>query len=364
MVVAIIIIDNKTLDKKHKHKDIYMSDTKSVKGWVPFTLYDFFGYLFPGMILGGGIILYYNSIIINSQFYNNFKIMYKDFSGLFSVMTLLLGLVVVYVIGHFVATISHITIDRIVVGTILRYPYSTLLKISEKERKIVWPMHKLILVLLMSIWVLSIITIFIPKLQLFVVFFIYALLFILVLRIIFMLIKAAFPSIKKYEPNTSVWWYKLFIGWHSKLIDSIIINPIRQFLSIDKCFDVELASNIKKEIQDRFFVNCNNIESDNFWLPCLDILKNPIYDRMINNWLHLYGLSRNLCMSFFLLSAFAILNHYLIKFRVSNFEQVFIFLTIIGAAVFGVRYVMLYYTYYSKNVFRFFYIERTENKSA
>jgi hypothetical protein len=41
-----IIADNKTLAKKYNHKDIYMSDTKDVKGWVPFTLYDFFGYLF------------------------------------------------------------------------------------------------------------------------------------------------------------------------------------------------------------------------------------------------------------------------------------------------------------------------------
>ncbi len=97
-----------------------MSDTKEVKGLVPFTLYDFFGYLFPGMILVGGIMLYYNPIIINSQIYNNFKNMYKDFSGLFSAITLLIGLVGVYVIGHFIATISHITIDRIVVGTILR----------------------------------------------------------------------------------------------------------------------------------------------------------------------------------------------------------------------------------------------------
>lgn len=341
-----------------------MSDTKEVKGLVPFTLYDFFGYLFPGMILVGGIMLYYNPIIINSQIYNNFKNMYKDFSGLFSAITLLFGLVGVYVIGHFIATISHITIDRIVVGTILRYPYITLLDISEKERKIVWPMHKLILLLLIFIWVLSILTIFISKLQLIVVYCIYALLSIIALRIIFMIIKGAFPSIKEYDANTSSWWYIIFIGWHSKLIDSILINPIRQFLSIDKGFGSDLANNIKKTIQDRFFVNCNNIGSDNFWLPCLDILKNPIHDRMINNWLHLYGLNRNLCMAFFLLSAFAILNHYLIHFRVSLYEQVFMFLTIIGAAVFGVRYVMLYYTYYSKNVFRFFYIEKTENKSA
>lgn len=335
-----------------------MSDTKDVKGLVPFTLYDFFGYLFPGMVLIGGIVLYFNAIILESHMYENLKSMYADFTGLFTIVVALSGLVLVYVLGHFIATISHITIDRIIVGTILKYPYLTLLGIEEKGRPIAWPMHKLILFLMIAVWLLAIAALFFPRLEPALVWGIIAIMVTLFVRAVLVVIKGAFPeAIKGYEPKTAKWPYMWFIGWHSALLEGILINPVRQLLSIDRGFSAELATCIKERISKRFGVNCEEIETCNFWLPCLQIMKNPECSRMTNNWLQLYGLNRNLCMVFVILSAFSIINHYLLNYNVSPSEKLFMVITIIAAVVFGIRYIMLYYTYYSKNVFRFFYIE-------
>jgi len=104
-------------------------NSKDIAPWVPFGMYDFFGYLFPGMFLFASAMLFFKYSYIDQTIINTVWNACKDNSILLSVLLASLGIVFIYVIGHVLATLSSILYGCIINDGIIGYPYVALLKI-------------------------------------------------------------------------------------------------------------------------------------------------------------------------------------------------------------------------------------------
>jgi hypothetical protein len=89
-------------------------------GRIPFSVYDFFGYLASGFLF----------LVSVDYFVGKQWILDKEFSITLS----LVGVVLAYVIGHIIANPSAWLLERIVVGKYLRYPSKNLLRKRPRVR--------------------------------------------------------------------------------------------------------------------------------------------------------------------------------------------------------------------------------------
>ncbi len=109
---------------------------------LPFSLYDFFGYLFPGGIFW--VLLLFSSEISQAiKFTFGGVPLKEDIGALYfrfvtafeasAVIGLLLLLVISYITGHLVASLSSYFFERILVERWLGYPATTLFQLSKKR---------------------------------------------------------------------------------------------------------------------------------------------------------------------------------------------------------------------------------------
>jgi hypothetical protein len=88
-----------------------MPSMKEYSPFVPFDLYDFFGYLFPSVVFFSCIMIFFNWHD-NSVFWP--WIAFIESSHWFvNLLLLVFGIIALYVLGHFIAMISYILIDRV-----------------------------------------------------------------------------------------------------------------------------------------------------------------------------------------------------------------------------------------------------------
>lgn len=385
-----------------------MSLNKEARSWVPFNMYDFFGYIFPGVLFVSIVLL---TLFESNDFSALIKSLFDKLNGsktVIVVFAIFIAFVVVYLVGHIVATISHILIDRIIVGIIFKYPHETIIgsdKDIKKERIIAWPMQKLMAILALILPILIVLKIG-RTFQL----VIYGLIgIILFCRLVANILKTAdtrfegieeadikdivkvchfrsetlrvfgkyIKQIKDAEDTTklllkvgrlallimlSVLYVVFGIpGW---FIEILVVGPIKNILSTNKSLDKNIGETIRRHIKEDFKFPPEEIGSDNYWIPCLYIIKNAVYERYIMNWLHLYSMNRNACMGSYLN---LVLICYLIKVDQIGYPnlgevQFLAFAMFAMTVLFGMRYLMLYYTYYTKNIYRFYYLMILENE--
>jgi hypothetical protein len=369
-------------------------DEQKLSNWVPFSLYDFFGYIIPGSILLTGLSLYFFNSILQSQIYVNIANLIKQSGTILRIIFAIIGLIITYSVGHIVATISHIIFDRILVGSILQYPYRTLLGL-EKTRNIVHPLNKMILLAFILSWITTSLQPWVDWIALsMVILFWNATGLLILIRLLLVVIKSfqtSFnnPNESKYNTVQSkkIYSTKCFICFHKikpfieasisnitncimfaikiieQLIDAIFIIPIKKLISIEHKFDAKFAEKLKKLIEQKFLIICESADSNNIWLTSLLLLDKTESNKIIKNWLHLYGLNRNISIALFMLSLLGTANKFYLHHKCSICSNIFIGITAISSIFFGFRYIMLYYTYYSKNIFRLFYLDQiNENK--
>ena len=114
-----------------------MTSLKDYSPWVPFDLYDFFGYLFPGTFLLVTIALFLQlSGLQDLACYTNKCLsIYNEAPFLVSVLTIVVGIILIYTLGHFVAMFGQILFDRIFLDEIVQHPIFALLKIKTINSK-------------------------------------------------------------------------------------------------------------------------------------------------------------------------------------------------------------------------------------
>lgn len=120
-----------------------IKDIKKVE--VPFTLYDFFGYLLPGLTFGALLFLsfdlpkaveYARHTILGLEPKPTFSFLLSDIIKLLDQSPFfisVLAIVIAYILGHIIASLSSFLFEKIVVLNWLSYPTENMFQLKERK---------------------------------------------------------------------------------------------------------------------------------------------------------------------------------------------------------------------------------------
>ena len=139
----------------------------------------------------------------------------------------------------------------------------------------------------------------------------------------------------------------------AKLVLNPAIGFFRRLLGIDKRFPGEFIRIYKALFRHTFHMNANNVESENYWLPYFYVSSSsPSNVSLLRTWLHLYGFSRNTSAAAYLASSFIAVWIYLNPTSHDQAARTELAILLVIACVLGIRYWLLFSTYYTKNIIR------------
>lgn len=354
------------------------------------TSYDIFGYFIPPLIFISSILFF--DFLIRRNFIINFinnkwdipssKVypnLVNILSGLiknrtdsnqlvFYLIFFVLSLSALYVLGHFIATLSSFIIDKIFIGKCLGFPYFHILFESNDIKKIfkeLYPENEIKILLIFITFFngyfllctfIKIKILFITKFLIFAGF-----------TLLLLILKISNDFMKKYMEKFKL--LKLLysvINNSNYLIFMCIISFLRMF-RIYNPFPKELSKRINNELRKYYGeLNLGNdknisqaLNTENYWLTYIYLKSSNLsFMPSISHFVNLYGFSRNICMSFILVGVFFTLSYYLFGFYHKPFIRFVDLLCYFMALCFFMRYLYLFSTYYTKLIFRFFLLQR------
>lgn len=360
------------------------SDGKSGgTGRMPFNLYDFFGYIFPGAYTG--LMLLLISSKSNSRL--GFLIetandaVYRSDSVLASVVSATLLLIIAYSLGHIVATISHIAIDRLLVSGILGYPLERYLgsqvespAASAKRSTSVYIFIVLLLMLIGPVLLyhfgdkISLNTRCREELYMMCNPNYYRGLGWILLGLLMLKAGRAFLASPPYRqaPATKLensWgkWFLILYAMPGKWILAPCIYTLETFLGTERQIAPDLMKAFREKFKKRFDLGVQNLGTEVYWLTYFHLNRREASSvSMLNNWLHIYSFSRNMAAACFALLLYIL--YRLHTMRSGDYElllvtYVFNFYLMM---FFVFRYWMIYTTYYTKSIIRIFYASASD----
>lgn len=342
-----------------------MPSSREFSPFVPFDLYDFFGYLFPGILFSISIVVFYIQLdltIITKT--TNYLSSSGDINFILGLALVIGSIVVLYTLGHFIATLSHIIIDRVLLDGIEGYPVNFLLKISKPTRPFSASTFKYIFALYNSLIILPI---FIQEFQLYkcISYSLLILLGLLILqRVIIMYIRHITnnPEFTREFGNKKIF---LIFLLPSKYIIDPIIEFVRRLLGLDREFPDPFIKLYENLFTNRFGgLKFKEVDTENYWLPVFSVkTQNEVHDRTLHTWLHLYGYARNASAAFYLSSTLIIIHILHNPTAYNPGIRIHIGILWFLSAFMGIRYWILYSHYYTKGVIRAFVEHETNQES-
>lgn len=341
-----------------------MSTQQEAKEYLPFNLYDFFGYIIPGIYFSSILSIYFYTFYHQEflSFLEKLSRAYHLLPFVSSFVFTIAYIVMVYVLGHFVATVSHIVIDKILVSGTTGYPVLKLLKITQnKEHRYLYQMtYKILFILFMVMLFIPLIPN--PKEKFNWIFFTFCgFLFIRILSVIMQLL---FPSFFKWIINSKI--YSSNIKWWSEHIN-VPFKVIHMMLQTNHEFDEGFINKTKEKFKKDFELDAEASGSNNYWLPFFRLSSlNSYHAHLINNWLLLYGFSRNMSAASYLFSSMLVIiwayngyafpNSELLGVDSSFFFKVSLGISTVLGLFFLMRYWVIYYSYFTKSILRSYYV--------
>lgn len=335
---------------------------------LPFDIYDFFGYLFPGFVMLVYLIVFLYLVIGNpfEQQYicNENSFFQKDhYEILFTILFLVVFTMTIYIIGHFVATVGSFWLDRIFLYGNFDSPFYFLLDIENKNRSIYLQFtYRYLFVLFylfisLSIFSSNLIFLFLS------ILFLSAILLIFLMRILY-----EFDTFKKfYDVCKKFEILKVLIDGFIGIFVEKIFHLIRILVNNNKPLSKDVIKSFEQEFIIRFGKSTHNIYDDCIWLSYFYISsRNLEHTASIRTWHQLYGFSRNIaCASYIsslLCSLYLLITnllHWLYPYVYKHNDNVtyviflLVFSLIIGT-IFYFRYFNLNQSYYTKNIIHSF----------
>lgn len=307
--------------------------------YIPFTVYDVFGYFLPGLVLF--LIFYLYECVIEKEIFIRALFSYSKYSITRDIVQLLIISVICYIIGHCIATISVIFHDRIIYSIILTYPLLRLLKIHNKYVSYINKNKNIVLKILLYIKLYYFVFIFLTLMN-----------------------YHSIICIQKY--------YNIIIGIpiliililifkikYLKLTFQKILNILSNALQFLRArdFTEEFISNYTKYFSKIFKLNPIKEKTNVYWLSQILIVStSPRNYLFIENWRNLYSLMRNLSSSFYISSCLGLI--FTIFNEINNNDLKLILISIIAMSLAFMslfRYIYLYENYYTKYIIRTFY---------
>lgn len=321
--------------------------------------YDFFGYLIPGFILLAILIFVHITFA-----YSNIEkcpgvkdIITFDIKSYQFIAVSLIVILVSYVLGHVIASVASFVFEKFVIKNIFGYPYHLLL-FNEAERiKLVG--NEAYTKLQLTAERAKAATIFA-----YIFFSAFCFFPINIINFIF-----------SYYLVVGL-FFVLWVFFHSdfsselEFIRSILSYPFGKIENIVCLFSGHnrpMPSSMRKlffkKFEREFKVSHKELDSEIFWAVYWKVTKNDAYIKgKIDKWLVLYSFMRNLGCAL-LLSSVALASRQLVLGQ--SFQLgIHSFALLVISVILTIRYYYLYYSYYSKSIFRIYlYMDDKTHKS-
>jgi len=333
-----------------------------------FDAYDTLGYLVPGLTMMVGIYLhckFFGIEVLAEKLKGILPILSEtDFKWVYSLIVITIILYIGYIVGHLIATLSAIIMDKLVVERIFGYPFERLFKdylepdrIEKHKRKF----YRIVLTVFLAelIWIAA------------EGFYNLVSLYLAIAIGIFLGFKLGYGWLNQNDPRDhydlrdknhwqrrfAKWCWKYLIKWWFLSISYLFFDSwaylFLSLLRMRKPFREEFRKKFLVEFEDVFGLEAQDVGTDVYWLTYSYLRQHkPGCAKLLHKWLSLYGFTRNLAISFFLLFIYGIIintiRHY------GGPYLAWCVVTGVTAVIFGLRYYYLYYNYYSKFVFRAF----------
>jgi len=331
----------------------------------PFDLYDIFGYIVPGLVFLVSIILlifYFgvdfpikNEILSHNNFLSLIELKgLKDNIPWWIEFTILITIIaLVYTLGHIIASISSLLVDKYLVKKITGYPSQRLFKLPYNQDFSIG-FYKL-LVFLINSYMLYLVFFGMPNL-----YFFYASLIIIAIII---LIKIIISKPKKNEQDISTNKTNNLskIGKAISIPFNFFVKFVERSFGLNDPFNANFISEYKVTFEKQFKMDIESAGTNLYWLSyCYVIDKNEHMREVIRHFLRLYGFTRNLGISFYLLFIYTLILRLSTNLHVYRLTWICIIFFVISVILL-IRYYYLYYNYYSKFIFRSFAYIQSNN---
>ena len=344
---------------------------ENVRLRIPFSTYDIFGYVIPGgaFILVIFLFEYYLhanygdtlSIPIHTMISLTFPDMYVD-SWIVVLIYSLILLGVAYVAGHIISSVSSFAIDKTLVYKGYGYPYEYLLNIDKPkiERNSYSTNFYRGSFLWINIGLLSCYMFIVYSSS---IYFYILLLSILLFGLSFLLKLLFWPSVRGEKRD----YFKKYFEFVYAGLYNIFSKAIANYINTQSTFSESFNEKYKEAFKKIFDLDPKNEGSNNYWLSkCYISSKAPVLDSLLVNWLHLYSYARNLSTAFYLSFLYGITSILILNRNADFNDIVILWLPIfcfIVSIIMLTRYYYLYFSYYSKFLFRSFVSIYTMDRS-
>lgn len=354
---------------------------------IPFNIYDFFGYIFPGAYTGLMILLISSKSNSRLGFliHKANEIVYRSDSILSSILSATLLLIVAYSLGHIVATISHVAIDRLLVGGVLGYPFDRYLNksiespaLDAKRSTSLYIFLTLFLMLVGPVLFYhfgvndSLNTMDLQTFKLICYPRYYSCLGKILLVLLLLKAGHAFLASKPYNlkpatalENSGCKWILNFYASIGQWLLLPALNVIESFIGTDRKISPQLTEAFRNKFFGRFQLAADAIGTESYWLSFFHLnRKDGGSIPLLTNWLHIYSFARNMAAA-----CFAILLYILYRLHtMSSGDRELLLVTYVLnfylMVFFLLRYWMIYTTYYSKSIVRIFYTSASDSTTA
>lgn len=364
-----------------------MMDEKALK--MPFSTFDFFGYLIPGIILLLGLYIHDRVLLSGTGlFLRLWGAMVSQPKEILNVyifpLFMFVGIIVSYIMGHVVSAFSSSLMDRMIIDRVNLYPYALLLKdLFTLEPKELFKRRcgKIVLLVLMVAGTLVVLRG--PSTLLFCVAGI--------LVILLWVFKEVINNRFKHTEMTPLismdatakgrlrWLNRLC--WKMRVMRTIpfLLNEVTvvcekicrstfglvlSSLRIGHPFPKPFQELFKKKFEKVYGIDPNGLQTNVFWLAGTYIVHHlPSNAALAQRAYNYFTLMRNLSMTCFLLLWYGVIMHFssagvtaaaAVGAKMCGRYYSWILVTAVFTSVFGLRYYNTYYNHYTKIVLRAF----------
>lgn len=297
--------------------------------------YDFFGYLVPGFLVFVAIAAAHVQII-NKHEPQLFSFAYRDYGQHFyPILTAIVIAVIIlsYILGHAVATLASFFYERMIVRHIWGYPFKRLLFETSEQPKAEG--YKAITVAT----------------------YLYLFTIILTQDWLFSMIKYSETFWPSFWSISIMLLVTIFVAWktplrkHFSSLFTLIEDFMLSFTGRGKPFPTKMRNIIRQKIQRDFHMELEEMDTEVFWATYWNVItKHDYIKEKVDKWLVLYSFMRNvgaaLLLSAYILCLANIFGNGVFVLKV---HSIILYATSILVTA---RYYYLYYSYYTKSVFR------------
>lgn len=360
-------------------------DTPAIKDIkTPFTPYDVLAYLIPGLTCVGSIA-YYEFVLAQhvpaeklhapfqhvGEWIDSFHCVPNSGASWALQFLLLLGCVAaLYVVGHIIASLSEIFLDRILVHKATGYPREKLLDMHDKScREISRPFYKgtffWVNVIAFMCYCSALASLqYRSWFHCGIRWMMYIMLVVVIVKVVTSRLKP--PStifqirLRSSLPWRGIKWFVIFA------LTNIYAGPVKiiSFLYNDhiqpnRGFDESFREMFRERFKEVFGMDAESSLSNTYWLPYIYVAeKSETLNRILINWLNLYSFMRNLAMAFYLAFIYiavslSVEGHNLPKGQ--GLCAIYLPAALFGLSMISLlRFYYLYSAYYTKFLYRSF----------